>query len=51
MHVSIHRTLFDGAEPTHRDAIHHGVVRTIGGSSIVLYESLADLLRVCQRVE
>ena len=51
IHVSIHWTLFDGAELTHRDPIHHSAVRTVGGSSIVPYESLADLLRVCQRVE
>ena len=35
MHVSVHRTSVDDAELTHHDPILRGVVRTIGGSSIV----------------
>ena len=52
MHVSIYRVFIDDAELTHRDLILRGVIRMIGSSSIVLYESLMGrLLRVKQRVE
>ena len=51
MHVTLYWTFTDDAGPTHRDPILRGVVRVIGSSSIVPYESLVDLLRVKQRVE
>ena len=51
MNLSIYWTFIDDAGPTHRDPILRGVIRVIGSSSIVPYESLVDLLRVNQRVE
>ena len=51
MHVSINRMFIDDEELTHRVPILRGVVRMIGSSSIIPYESLVGPLRVNQTVE